>query len=169
MRSEDKDTIYSLYLQPNNRQKKMKTPARIITALLIALLATNCCPCRSYQKKTRRPLVGTTWQLVQLNGQRMQPEKGRFTVRFSAEEGRVSGIGACNQLSGNYKTDEKRTLEFGPTISTRRACPKMAQEAAFLRALATTTHYDMDGPMLLLLGDGELKAILQAVSTPDEK
>lgn len=42
------------------------------------------------------------------------------------------------------------------------ACPGMEQEDAFTKALEATTHYDMDGPMLLLLGDGELKAVFQA-------
>ena len=37
-----------------------------------------------------------------------------------------------------------------------------AFEDAFTKALEATTHYDMDGPMLLLLGDGELKAVFQA-------
>ena len=39
---------------------------------------------------------------------------------------------------------------------------RQEQEDAFTKALEATTHYDMDGPMLLLLGDGELKAVFQA-------
>ena len=36
-----------------------------------------------------------------------------------------------------------------------------------IEALETTTHYDMDGPLLLLLADGELRAVLQALpATP---
>ena len=42
------------------------------------------------------------------------------------------------------------------------ACPGMEQEDAFTKALESTTHYDMDGPMLLLLSDGELRAVFQA-------
>ena len=51
---------------------------------------------------------------------------------------------------------------IGPIASTMMACPGMEQEDAFTKALEATTHYDMDGPMLLLLGDGELKAVFQA-------
>lgn len=29
-------------------------------------------------------------------------------------------------------------------------------------ALTATTHYEMDGPMLMLLSDGELRAVFQA-------
>ena len=35
-------------------------------------------------------------------------------------------------------------------------------DGSIIEALETTTHYDMDGPMLLLLSNGELKAIFQA-------
>lgn len=41
-------------------------------------------------------------------------------------------------------------------------CPGMEQEDAFTKALESTTHYDMDGPMLLLLSNGELRAVFQA-------
>jgi len=49
------------------------------------------------------------------------------------------------------------------------ACPELEQEQKFVEALTTTTHYDMDGPMLMLLCDGELRAVLQAVPEPNEK
>ena len=51
---------------------------------------------------------------------------------------------------------------MGPIASTMMACPGMERENAFARALEATTHYDMDGPMLLLLSNGELKAVFQA-------
>lgn len=43
------------------------------------------------------------------------------------------------------------------------ACPDMKQETEFCTALERTTHYDMDGPTLLLLSNGELVAVFQAV------
>lgn len=42
------------------------------------------------------------------------------------------------------------------------ACPDMKTEREFTEALEATTHYDMDGPMLLLLSNGELRAVFQA-------
>ena len=38
----------------------------------------------------------------------------------------------------------------------------MKTEREFPEALEATTHYDMDGPMLLLLSNGELRAVFQA-------
>lgn len=115
-------------------------------------------------KKYRRPLTETVWQLVQLNGQNLRPEPGTFTLTLSGDEGRVSGTGACNRLTGDYAADEKRMLKIGPVVTTRMACPEAEQERKFLEALEATTHYDMDGPMLMLLCDGELRAVLQALT-----
>ena len=42
------------------------------------------------------------------------------------------------------------------------AWPGMDEEDAFTKMLESVTHYDMDGPMLLLLSDGELRAVFQA-------
>ena len=78
-------------------------------------------------------------------------------------------MGACNRLSGDYAADETRALKIGPLRTTRMACPGQEQERKFVEALTTTTHYDMDGPMLMLLCDGELRAVLQAVPEPNEK
>ena len=48
------------------------------------------------------------------------------------------------------------------TLSTPIILTGMEQEDAFTKALESTTHYDMDGPMLLLLSNGELRAVFQA-------
>ena len=140
----------------------MKILIKIAIVAVAAALMAGCCNCRSYQKKPRRPLVGTEWQLIQLGGKAVKPEEGKFTITLLAENNRLAGVGACNRLMGTYKTDEKRSLKFGPLASTMMACPGMEQEDAFTKALESVTHYDMDGPMLLLLSDGELRAVFQA-------
>ena len=140
----------------------MKILLKIAALAAAAALDAGCCNCRSSQKKTRRPLVGTQWQLIQLDGKTIQPEEGKFTVTLLADDNRITGVGACNRLMGKYETTEKGALKIGPLASTMMACPGMEQENAFAKALESTTHYDMDGPMLLLLSDGELKAVFQA-------
>lgn len=140
----------------------MKILLKIAAVAALAALVAGCCNCRSYQKKTRRPLVGTEWQLVQLDGKPVKPEEGKFTLTLLAEGNRFAGVGACNRLMGKYEATEKGALKIGPVASTMMACPGMEQEDAFTKMLEATTHYDMDGPMLLLLSDGELKAVFQA-------
>lgn len=140
----------------------MKILLKIAAVAALAALVAGCCNCRSYQKKTRQPLVGTEWQLVQLDGKPVKPEEGKFTLTLLAEGNRFAGVGACNRLMGKYEATEKGALKIGPVASTMMACPGMEQEDAYTKMLEAITHYDMDGPMLLLLSDGELKAVFQA-------
>ncbi len=63
---------------------------------------------------------------------------------------------------------ERRALSISPLASTRMACPDGADEAAFAEAIESTTHYEMDGPMLLLLSNGDLKAVFQAKPAKSE-
>ena len=140
----------------------MKILLKIAIVAVAAAFMAGCCNCRSSPKKTRRPLAGTEWQLIQLGGKAVKPEEGKFTVTLLAEGNRLTGVGACNRLMGKYETTDKGALRIGPIASTMMACPGMEQEDAFTKALEATTHYDMDGPMLLLLGDAELKAVFQA-------
>ncbi|WP_300736287.1 META domain-containing protein [uncultured Alistipes sp.] len=139
----------------------MKILFRIAALAATVALTAGCCNCRSYQKKTRRPLEGTEWQLIQLDGRSVKAAPETFVLKL--ENGSVSGAGACNRLMGSYKTGERRALKIGPLATTKMACPNLDQEQQFLRALESTTHYDMDGPMLLLLSNGELHAVLQAL------
>lgn len=129
------------------------------------LLLTGCCECRSYQKRTRRPLVGTEWKLVQLDGRTVEGEEAdSFTLLFS-ETGDVSGKGACNRLMGNYKSGDDRSLKIGMLGATRMMCPDIDREAQYFEALEGVTHYDMDGPMLMLLNEGNLVAVFRAADS----
>ncbi len=140
----------------------MKFIVRFALLAAVVAMAAGCCKCRSYQKKTNRPLAGTEWQLIQLGGMAVQPVEGKFSITFDAADKRITGVGACNRLSGTYQSTDKRALTISPLISTRMACPDIDTEGKFFKALESATHYDMDGPMLLILGDGELKAVFQA-------
>ncbi|MEG0808417.1 MAG: META domain-containing protein [Alistipes sp.] len=53
-------------------------------------------------------------------------------------------------------------MKIHQMASTMMACPGMDLEHKFTKALESTTHYDMDGSMLMLLCNGELRAVLQA-------
>ncbi len=140
----------------------MKNSLKIGGLFAVVIFFVGCCACHSYQKQTRKPLVGTEWRLIQLGGRNIRSESGQFTVRF-AEDGTLSGVGGCNRLTGRYELTDDRTLKIGPIASTRMACPTDEDtEAALCKTLEATDHYDMDGPMLLLLSNGELRAVFQA-------
>lgn len=135
--------------------------------LVAAAMLAGCCNCRSFQRKHQRPLVGTEWQLVQLGGEKITPSNECFTLTLQSEESRLVGKGDCNQLTGVYTASESRALNFTQLGSTRMLCPNAEREARFVEALEKTTHYDMDGAMLLLLSNGDLVAVLQAKQPRD--
>lgn len=139
----------------------MKLLVKIAALAVVVALLGACCKCRSYQRKYSKPLVGTEWQLVQLNGQDVQPVEDTYTVLFGGD-GRVSGVGACNRIMGTYQLGESRAVSISQLASTRMACPGMEREQDYMEALTAATHYEMDGPMLMLLSDGELRAVFQA-------
>ena len=80
-----KGIINSLYLPYDPNGKTMKILLKIAIVAVAAAFMAGCCNCRSYQKKTRRPLAGTEWQLIQLGGKAVKPEEGKFTVTLLAE------------------------------------------------------------------------------------
>ena len=72
-------------------------------------------------------------------------------------------LGACNRFMGSYQTTETGGLTVGQNMaSTRMFCPDLDREQAFGDVLSGATHYEVDGDMLMLLTDGELRAVLQA-------
>lgn len=134
--------------------------AAVLAVACVILAASACCRCRSYQRRTQKPLEGTPWQLQQMEGRTVRPEDDRFTLVFYAE-GRLAGKGACNRIMGSYVAGEKGEMKIAQLASTRMACPGLEGENAFIRMLEGVTHFEMDGPMLLLLRDGELCAVFQ--------
>lgn len=67
------------------------------------------------------------------------------TVIEIARDGRVTGSGGCNRISGKVTLTGSR-ISFGPMISTRMACAPavMEQESKFLSALGDTRLWRLD-------------------------
>ena len=126
----------------------------------MSIVLTSCCDCRKLSK-LQKPLLGTTWQLVQIMGRDVKAEGDSYTLLFN-EDGAVSGQGDCNILTAIFKTTEKRALDISQLGSTRRLCPDAEGEQAYFDMLDKVTHYAMDGDMMILLSDGTLVAIMKA-------
>lgn len=141
----------------------------ILVVAVVTLAA--CCPCR-FSSKNAKPLVGTEWHLVQLQGQDVGFALDKFNLQFAAD-GSLSGIGACNRFTAPYSTTEKRGLDIGTIASTRRYCPDQEIEQKMFKELDEAAFYEVDGPMLLLLKNGEIRAIFRAKddasATPQNK
>ena len=131
----------------------------VILALVASLMAIGCCPCR--KGKNRMPLIGTKWHLVRVMERDLNISDEQFVFTF-AEDGNFSGTAACNTMMGRYSTTQTGGLKISDLASTRRLCPEADLEAQFIAVLERTTHYEVDGDMLLLLSNGELQAVMQA-------
>ena len=134
---------------------------RYISIILLLATLSSCCGCRSYQKKTQRPFQDTQWSLVQLMGREITISPNSMKITFLAEN-RMVGNGGCNNIQAKYVLSENRAIEIGQIASTMMMCPNMELEQEFMSVLQSTTHYEMDGPNLLLLFNGELRAVLEA-------
>ena len=132
-----------------------------LTLLISALVIVGCCDCRK-RSKLEKPLVGTTWQLVQLMGQEVVAEGDSFTLCFS-DNGTAAGAGGCNRFTVTYSVDKTRALAMNNLGSTRRYCENHVMENAYYDMLEEVTHYEMDGDNMILLSNGTLVGIMKAV------
>ena len=131
-----------------------------IISISAMLMAVGCCDCRK-QAKNAKPLVGTSWQLVQLMGQEVAAEEDSFTLMLH-DNGTLSTRGACNNGNTSYNMTTSREFSIGELATTKMMCRNMEQEQRFFDMLSKVTHYEIDRDMLLLLSNGSLVAILQA-------
>lgn len=117
-------------------------------SLLILAALSGLSQCQS--DETIRAYGGgdKTWRLVELNN---APFKGRATLTFP-EAGKIAGEAPCNRYSATM-TVPYPWFEAGPIAATRRACPDLAAEAAFLKALEAATISDVLGDTLILSDD----------------
>ncbi len=140
----------------------MKTIYRTLAASMIAALLIGCCSCRSGKGNAETPLIGTTWQLVQLDEKSVTPTAEQYTLTLLPDEGQFAASGDCNRLTGRYVEGERRALNFSSIGSTRMLCRNAADEARYVEMLSKVTRYDLDGKMLLLFSNDTLLAVLQA-------
>lgn len=98
-----------------------------------------------------------TWQLQSLDG---QPFTAEATLAFPAE-GQITGRGPCNSFSGS-QTKPYPWFGAGPLRSTRRACPELAAEQAYLAALRAMTLAEVQGNTLILSNDQGREMVFSA-------
>lgn len=106
-------------------------------------------------------LTAQQWTVAMIDGTAVA---GPAPTLAFTEDRRASGFAGCNRWNAGAQLDGEG-LRFGQAASTMMACPdnEMAQERAFLGALASVTRHDFDaaGHLLLMAGDGT-----RVVATP---
>ena len=113
---------------------------------------------------TKANLTGTTWRLIEVDGQQVTPNEKMQQPYFilDPKEKKWQGVGVCNSIHGTYLVKGEIFL-IKRLISTRMACPEdMDVETSFIRALDSTETYQIKGDLLQLLDqEGKTKAVLR--------
>jgi putative lipoprotein len=97
----------------------------------------------------RADLINTRWQLSALGNEILDPASQQAPYLTLDSEGKVRGHAGCNGLNGSYQHDDD-SLSFGAIATTRKACPDMEGEQAFLQALKASRQFRIDGELLTL-------------------
>ena len=136
-----------------------------------ALLAMTACTTPASSPAAEKgapsvPLEGTNWRLASLGGQAVPMPAGVREVNLvlDAAQRRASGFAGCNQFTSGY-TQSGASLRFDHPAATMMACPSMAQEQAYLKALNATTGWRVSGDRLQLV-DAQGKPQAEFVARP---
>jgi len=100
------------------------------------------------------------WQLESLDGAAFPASA---TLEFG-EGGAISGTTPCNLYSGR-QTVPYPWFAVERIVTTRRACPDLAAERAYLDALQEMTLSEVAGPVLRLENDAGREMIFRAAGT----
>lgn len=124
---------------------------------ICALLLMSLTACRA--DETVRAYGGGdhTWTLKLLNDAAF-PAKATLTF---PKTGEIAGQGPCNRYFGAMNVPYP-WFDTGPIGSTRMACPDLAAETVFLKALEDATLSEVLGDTLILSNTEGLQMVFKA-------
>ncbi|GAD04339.1 META domain-containing protein [Porphyromonas crevioricanis] len=130
----------------------MKKIVSLSLLLLTTILLTTQCGCR----KSCDQKIDGNWQVVNMNGEAIEPVHDQLTLNIEAKKKIAGGIGICNRFSCNLDTKEIKEgkIKFGEIVSTKVGCDKISYEFALFSCLEMATNYSLSGDVLVLTGDG---------------
>ncbi|MGX5818986.1 META domain-containing protein [Chitinophaga lutea] len=128
----------------------MKKLFGMLAAALVLLSA-----CTSSKKSTavnNENDLYKTWNLVEVEGQAVDPAKyGRpLEFMFTKEGHRFSGSAGCNRIMGSFTVAAPNSLSFSQMASTKMACPDMALEDQFSKAIGKVSSWTITEGFLTL-------------------
>lgn len=158
-------------LQKEQQAMRFRPAARAgaITFYAIALLAAGLVAGCGSGISLDESIEGPVWRLEQLGGEAVAPTgdpQRDPQVQFDRRNGRVSGSGGCNRVTGTFERSGS-SLRMSQLASTRVACPDPAlgvSESQFFAALQATTSYRMQGQSRLSLLDASGRTIATLTS-----
>ncbi len=117
----------------------MKSP------VLIPLAALLLAACQGNQGVSRFAGAERVWELHEMAG---QPFTARATIGFP-EAGKIAGEAPCNSYSGRQKAPYP-WFEAAEIVTTKRACPQLAEEHRFFAMLRRMRLAEVSGDVLVL-------------------
>lgn len=118
---------------------------KVRRAFLVALSGTTALAL-GFAAASAAPVLKGSWAAVTVGG---KPMSG---ATLDITDAKVSGKSVCNGYRGAIAVTET-TIKIGPLASTRMMCAgHMEDEAAFLKALQSSTSYKLTADTLELAG-----------------
>ena len=129
-----------------------RTSSRIVVLLIVVLGLAACGSSAEDEGGDNIDPSGREWVLVELDG---EPALADVVVDLTVADGQVSGNAGCNRYTGTADVEESSLTVGSEIASTMMACPDeiMAQETAYLTALASVTGYTATEDELQLTTD----------------
>ena len=98
------------------------------------------------KKKTEKQItLNNKWKVITLNG--VEDLKINPTIQFDADEKKLSGFAGCNNYFGTYDPESKQ-LDFSKMGMSRKMCPDMTVENAFVNNLKNVSYYKIENKIL---------------------
>lgn len=99
-----------------------------------------------------------TWKLVELNGTTFAADA---TIAFP-EKGKITGTGPCNEFASTIEVPYP-WFKAGQIQSSRKACPALAAETAYFRALTDATLVEVSDQVMILSNTDGLSLVFKAL------
>ena len=80
-----------------------------------------------------------------------------------SKQGEVTGTGPCNAFTSTIEVPYP-WFKLGPIASTRKACPALAAETAYFRALKEATLVEVSGPVMIISNTDGLNLVFNAIA-----
>jgi heat shock protein HslJ len=129
----------------------------LISGQTLTLFNDNQQPILVFQTTTPIALENTPWQATGINNGRGGVESTNTTNLSTAlfQNGTITGTSGCNSYTGNYQSDDQKSIKIEPLSTTRKSCPSnlMTQEQQFLTSLENTNRYQISEEQLTLFQD----------------
>lgn len=94
------------------------------------------------------------WGLKELNGKKIDPSKGMI-LEMNTSEMTFMGNASCNSIFGTLESSQENKLSFLNIGSTRKMCPDINLETAYINSLKKVKSYHFENLNLLLLDENE--------------